>query len=151
LRRISEVRRGKGELRKKGRPKRPCRHKYRHETDAAIQLILQQDLNASLRTIAETLSISPETVRTDMSQRGHPLKALHRIPQALTCELKQVCLSTCLQLLSKLRARTTTGGISSWGKKAAFPMNMFGIEYEQHGMKTCLKSKTRQLRPDKVC
>jgi hypothetical protein len=42
----------------------PCRH----EKDAAIRSIRQDDPNASLRTIGENLSISPETVRAQMAK-----------------------------------------------------------------------------------
>jgi DNA-binding NarL/FixJ family response regulator len=59
-----------GRTAKQGRPGRSDRH----ETDAAIQLILQGDTNDPLRTIAETLSISPETVRTQMSRIRDTLK-----------------------------------------------------------------------------
>jgi hypothetical protein len=89
LRWISEIRRGNEELRNEGRPGRP----YRHETNAAIQSILQEDPNPSLRTIAETLSILPETVRIQMSRIGHTLKTLRWIPHALACEV-------CFALLS---------------------------------------------------
>jgi hypothetical protein len=61
---ISEVCRGNEELRNEGRPERP----YRHETDVTIRSILQEKPNAPLRTITETLLISPETVRTYMSR-----------------------------------------------------------------------------------
>jgi hypothetical protein len=52
---MSEICRGKEELRNEGRPLRP----YRYETDAALRSILRDDPNASLRTIAGMLSISP--------------------------------------------------------------------------------------------
>jgi hypothetical protein len=97
---ISEFRRGNEELRNERRPGRA----HRNGTDAAIQLILQKGPNASLRPIAETLSISPETVRTDMSRRGYTLKTSRWISLTLTCELKYVCLTMCLQLFPKLRA-----------------------------------------------
>jgi hypothetical protein len=96
---IIEVRRGNEELRYEGRPERS----YQHETDAAIRSILQKGPNTSLRTIAKTLSISPETVRIHMSRISYILKTLRWIPHMLTCELKQVRLSMCLQLLPKLR------------------------------------------------
>jgi hypothetical protein len=70
FRRTSDVRRGNKEFRNKGYPGRP----YRHKTDAAIRSIRQEDLNASLRTIAETPSSSPETVRTHILQIGSTLK-----------------------------------------------------------------------------
>jgi hypothetical protein len=48
---IGEVHRGMKEPPNKGRPGRPDRY----ETDAAIRSILQEDSNASLRAVAETL------------------------------------------------------------------------------------------------
>jgi hypothetical protein len=50
------------------------------QIDAARPSILQENPNASVRTIAETLSISPETLRTDMSRIGDILRALMWIP-----------------------------------------------------------------------
>jgi hypothetical protein len=44
------------------------------------------------------------TVSTHMSRISYTLRALHWIPQALTCELKHVHLSMCLQSVPKLRA-----------------------------------------------
>jgi hypothetical protein len=67
---VSAVDPGNKELRNEGGPGRP----YRRETDTPILSILQEDRNASLRTIAETLSISPETVRTHMSLLGDTRK-----------------------------------------------------------------------------
>jgi hypothetical protein len=96
---INEVRNGNEEFRNEGRPGRP----YRYETGAAIRSILQEDPNAFLRTIAETLSISPEMVRTHVSRIGYTLKTLRWIPHMLTSELKQVRLTMYLQLLPKLR------------------------------------------------
>jgi hypothetical protein len=98
----SEVRRGNKGLRNKGPPGRP----HRHETDTVIRLILQEYPNTSLRTIVETLAISPEMVRTHMSRIGHILKILCCISHALTYELKQIRLSMCVELLCKLRADT---------------------------------------------
>jgi DNA-binding CsgD family transcriptional regulator len=72
FRSIQETRRGNEELRNEGRPGRPCRR----EVDAAIRSILQDEPSDSLRTIAETLVISPETVRTHMTRIGSTLKAL---------------------------------------------------------------------------
>jgi hypothetical protein len=86
---ISEVRRGNEELRNEGRPKRSDRH----ETDAAIRSILQEDPNVSLRTITETLSISPETIHTYMLRMGYIPKTLRWILHALICELKQLRLT----------------------------------------------------------
>jgi transposase len=64
---INEVRRGKEELRNEQGPRRP----NGDETDAAIRSILQEDSNASLGTIAETLSTSPET-HAYVADRLHP-------------------------------------------------------------------------------
>jgi hypothetical protein len=97
---IDEVRRGNEELRNEGPPGTP----YRYETDAVIRSILQEDPNASLRTIVGTLSISPEMVRTHISRMNYTLKTLCWIPHALTSELKHVRLTICLQLLPKLPA-----------------------------------------------
>jgi hypothetical protein len=97
---MNEIRPGNEELRNEGRPGRPCRY----ETDAALCSVMRDDPNASLRTIADTLSIDPDTVRTHMSRIGHTLKSLQWIPQALTSELKQVRFGLCLQLLLKFRA-----------------------------------------------
>jgi predicted transcriptional regulator len=72
FRSINEIHRGSEELRNEGRPGRP----YQNETDA-IQSILQEDPNASLRTVAETLSFSPQTVRMHMLWKGYTLKTLH--------------------------------------------------------------------------
>jgi hypothetical protein len=60
---MNEIRHGNEESRNEGRPDRP----YRYEMDVAHRSILRDDPNASLRSIADTLSISPETVRTHMS------------------------------------------------------------------------------------
>jgi hypothetical protein len=57
-------------LRNEERPGR----RDRHETDAAIRSILQEDPNASLRNIAEALPISPEAVRTHLSRISYTLK-----------------------------------------------------------------------------
>jgi hypothetical protein len=81
---MNEVRRGNEELRNEGRPGRP----YRYETDAALHSTLRDDPNASLRTIADMLSISPEMVRTYLSPIGDTLKSLPWIPHALTGKLK---------------------------------------------------------------
>jgi hypothetical protein len=97
---MNEICRSNKELRNEGRPGGP----YRYETDSALRSILRNDPNASLRTIADTLPISPETVRTHMSRIGYALKLLWWIPHALTSELKQVCFDLCLQLLPKFRA-----------------------------------------------
>jgi DNA-binding NarL/FixJ family response regulator len=95
LRWILEIQRGNEELGNEGRPGRPCRH----EVDATIRSILQGKPSASLRTIAETLAISPETVRTHMTRIGYPLKALCWIAHTLTSELKHTGVTMCMQLL----------------------------------------------------
>jgi hypothetical protein len=97
---ISELCRGNEELRKEGRPGK----RHRQETHAAIRSILQDDPNASLRAIAETLSISPDTIRTHVRRMGYTLTNLHWIAHALIYELKQVHLTMCVQLLPKARA-----------------------------------------------
>jgi fructose-1,6-bisphosphatase/sedoheptulose 1,7-bisphosphatase-like protein len=127
---------------------------HQHETDAVIRLISQGDLNASLRTIAETLSISPEVVRTLMSWTGSAPKTLLWISQALTCELKQIGSSMLLQLFPKLRAHEHAQDnwrISSRETKVGFITNVFEMEYGQHWMEIRLKSKSGLLRPEKVC
>jgi hypothetical protein len=98
---ISEVRRCKAEPRNEGCPGRP----NQYEIDVAIPSILQENPNASLRIIPETLSISPEMVCMHMSRIGHTLKTLRWIPQALNYELRHVRLSMYLQLFPKLRTR----------------------------------------------
>jgi transposase len=97
---MNEIHRGNEELRNEGRPGRP----YHYEKDAALLSILRDDPNASFRTITDTLSISPETVRTQMSRIGYTLKSLQWIPHALTSGLKQVRFDLCSQLLPKLPA-----------------------------------------------
>jgi hypothetical protein len=97
---MNEIRCGDEELRDEGRPGRP----YRYEMDVALCSILSDDPNASLRTIADTVSISPETVRTHMSRIGYTLKPLWWIPQALTSKLKQVHFNLYSRLLPMLRA-----------------------------------------------
>jgi hypothetical protein len=96
---IEEVGRGKEELRDENRP-----GYSRYEVDPAIRSILQDEPNAWLWTIGETLSISPETVRTDMTRMGYTLKALRWIPYTLTSQQKRIRLTICIQLLPKLRA-----------------------------------------------
>jgi hypothetical protein len=66
---MNDIRRGNKELRDEGRPERPDRD----ERDAALRSILRDDSNASLRTRVDTLSISPETVRTHLSRIGDTL------------------------------------------------------------------------------
>jgi hypothetical protein len=63
---MNEICRGSEEIRNEGRLGRP----YRYETDAALRSILRNDLNASLLTMADTLSISPETVRTHIEAQS---------------------------------------------------------------------------------
>jgi hypothetical protein len=91
---IQEVRPGNEELRSEGRPGRLCQH----EVDAAIRSIPHDEPSALLRIIAETLGISPETVRThiDMARIGDVLKALRWIPHILTSELKRTRMTMCL-------------------------------------------------------
>jgi hypothetical protein len=116
----------------------------------AILSILQEDLKAQLNTLAETLSLSRETIRTQMSQMGYTLKTLRWIPHALTCELKHVLLTmwfSCFR--STARTRAIIDGISSRGRKADFAMSMFEIEYGQHAVNRRLKSKTEPLRPER--
>jgi hypothetical protein len=96
---MNEIRRGDEELQNEGHPGRPCRY----ETDAALRSVLRDEPNASLRTIANTLPISPEPVRAHMSRIRDMLKSLRWIPYALTSELKQVHFDLCLQLLPKFR------------------------------------------------
>jgi hypothetical protein len=100
FKRMNEILRGKEEFRNEGRPRR----RYRYEMDVALRSILRDDPNTSLRTMADTLPISPEMVRTHMSRINYTLKYLRWIPHALTSELKQVHFDLCLQLLPKLRA-----------------------------------------------
>jgi hypothetical protein len=113
---MNEVRRGNEELRNEGHTGRPCRY----ETDATFRSVMRNDPNASFQTTADTLSISPETVRTHMSRIGYTLKSLRWILHALTSELKQVRLDLRLQLLPKLRAhahdnwRHLVTGDESW-------------------------------------
>jgi hypothetical protein len=102
----NKIRRGNEELPNEGGPRKP----YSYETDAALRSILRDDPNASLRTRADTLSISPETARTHMSRIGYPLTSLQRIPHALTSELKHVRSDLCLHVLPKLRAYAHTNG-----------------------------------------
>jgi hypothetical protein len=97
---MNEIRRGNEELRNERGPERP----YHYETDAVLCSILRDDPNTSLRTIADMLSIAPETVRTHMSRIGSPLKSLRWIPHALTSKPKQIRFDLCLQLTPKLRA-----------------------------------------------
>jgi hypothetical protein len=61
----------------------------------------EKNPNASLGTIAEIWSISPETGLTRMSRIGYALKILRWIRYALTNELKQVRVTMCLQLPPK--------------------------------------------------
>jgi hypothetical protein len=145
---MTEIRRGNEELRNKGRPGRP----YHYERDAALHSILRDDPNALSRTIADTLSISPETVRTHSSRIDDTLKSLRWIPHALTSELKQVRFDLCLQLLSKLRADAH----DNWqhlvtGMRVGIITNMFGTEYGPQGMRTRLKWRTGPLPPRKFC
>jgi hypothetical protein len=96
------IHRDSEELQNAGRSGRP----YRYETDAAFRSIPRDDPNASLRTIAETLLISPETVCIHPSRIGDTLQSLRWIPHALTSELKQIRFDLYSQLLPKFRAHT---------------------------------------------
>jgi hypothetical protein len=94
-----EARHGKEELRDEGRPESPCRY----EVDAAIGPIPQDEPNAWLWTIGESLLISPERVRTHMARIGDTHKALRWIPHTLTSELKRIRVTMWIQLLPKRR------------------------------------------------
>jgi predicted ArsR family transcriptional regulator len=59
----------KKKSRNEGRPEDPINTK-----NAVIWSILQEGSNTPLRTIAETLSISPEALRTHISRIGCTLK-----------------------------------------------------------------------------
>jgi hypothetical protein len=145
---MNEIRRGNDRLRNERRPGRT----HRYETDAALRSILRDDPNASLRTIAGTLSTSPETVRTHMLRIGYTQKSLRWIAHALTSELKQVRFDLCLQLPPKLRAHAH----DNWrhlvtGMRVGFITNMFGTRYGPHGTRTCLRWRTGPLPPRKLC
>jgi hypothetical protein len=94
---MNEIRRGDEELGNEGCRGRP----YRYETNAVLRSILRDDPNASLQTLEDTLSISPDTVRTHMSRIGETLKSFRWIPHALTSELKQVRFDSYSQRLPK--------------------------------------------------
>jgi transposase len=81
---MNEIRRGNEELRNERRPGKP----YRYKTDAALRSILRDDPNASLRIIADRLSISLEMVRTHMSRIGYTPESVRWISRARTSELK---------------------------------------------------------------
>jgi hypothetical protein len=95
---IQEVRRSNEELRNEGRPGSGCRH----EVDATIRSIPQDEPSTSLRTIAETLAISRETVRPHMARIGYTVKASRWIPHTLTTELKRTRVTMCLHPFPKL-------------------------------------------------
>jgi hypothetical protein len=96
--------------------------------------ILRDDPNVSLRTMADTLSISSETVRTHMSRVGYSLKSLRWIPHVLTSELKHVCFDLCLQLYPKLRAYAHDNRRHLiTGMRVGFIANMFGTGYGRRG------------------
>jgi hypothetical protein len=118
---MNEIHRGKKEFRSEGRPGRP----YRYETDAALRSILRDDPNASVQTIADTLSISPETARTHMSRIGDTLEFLRWIPHALTSEMKHVCFYLCFHLLPKLRAHAP----DNWRHLVTGDESWFDYEY----------------------
>jgi hypothetical protein len=103
---------------------------YRPETDVVIWSTLQEDPNASLRTIAETMLMSPETDCTHVPRMGCTPKILLWISHALTCELKQVCPQyVCSSFTNSGHRRTIIGGLLSRGTKTVLPMSMFEIEY----------------------
>jgi hypothetical protein len=94
-----------------------------------------------LGTIAENLSISPETVRTHMSRIGYTLKLLCWIPHALTCALNHVHLLTYLHLLPKLGASAhddclhLVTGEESW----------FDYEYVRDRLRTARDENTPEV------
>jgi hypothetical protein len=144
---MNEIRRGNEELGNEGRPGRP----YRYETDTVRRSILRDDPNASLRTRTDTLSISPETICTQMSRIGYALESLRWIPHALRSELKQVRFNLCFQLLPKFRGHAH----DNWrhlvtGIRVGFITNVFGTGYGSHEMKTRLKCRTGTLPPRKA-
>jgi nucleoside-diphosphate-sugar epimerase len=145
---IQEVRRGNEELRNEGRPGRPPRH----EVDASIRSILQDNPNASLSTIANASQTCPETVRNHMSRIGHVLKCLHWIPQALRSELKQVRKNVCLRMLPKLRAYARNG----WHNIVTGDESWFYHEYVRERIWTAMddnapKWHTGRSHPRKAC
>jgi hypothetical protein len=81
---MNEICRGNEEFQNEEGPERP----FRYKTDTALRSILRDDPNASLRTIVDTLSISPDTLRTHMPRIGDSLKSLRWISHTLTSELK---------------------------------------------------------------
>jgi hypothetical protein len=145
---MNDIRHGNEELRNEEGRKRP----YRYETDTTLRSILRDVPNASLQTIANTLSTSPKTVRTHMSRIGETLTSLRWIPHRLTSELNKfvsICVYNCSR--DSLHTRTIIGGISSRGMRIGFIMNMFGAGYGPHGMRTRLKWRTAPLPPRKLC
>jgi hypothetical protein len=145
---MNEIRRGNEELQNEGGLGKP----YHYETDAARRSIPRDDPNALLRTIADTLSISPETVRTHMSRIGYTMKSLPWVPHALTSELKQIHFDLHLQLLPKLHAHAH----HNWqhlvtGVRFNFITIMFGTGYGPHGMRTHQKWRIGPLPPRKLC
>jgi hypothetical protein len=112
----------------------------------------------SPKVVVERLAANYCRNSVDFARNDSPASVVDRLnsenftlnSHALTCELKQVWLTMYVHLLPELRAHATiTGGISSRGMKARFIMRIFEIEYGQQGMRTRLKSKTEQLRPEK--
>jgi hypothetical protein len=59
----------------------------------------------SLRTVAEMLGISPESVRLHLLRIGHVVKALHWIPHILTDNLKHIRVEMCQAMLAALRVQ----------------------------------------------
>jgi hypothetical protein len=120
---MTERRPGNEELRNEGRPRRP--HYY--ETDAALRSVVRDDPNASLRTIADMLSVSSETICIHMSRIGHALNSLRWIPHPLTSELKQICFDLSLELLPKLRAHAHAH--DNWRHLGTGDQSWFYYEY----------------------
>jgi hypothetical protein len=107
-----------------------------------------------LRTIAETLAISPEIVRTHMASIGYTLKALRRIPHTLTTELKRTRMTMCLQLLPKLRAHPHNNShslVTGATARAGSVLDAFAIGYGRRGTTMHPKWRTEPLRRGKAC
>jgi hypothetical protein len=143
---ISEVRRGNKELRNERRPGRP----HRHKTNAAIGSILEEDSNASLRTMEETLLISPETVHTYLSRICCAMQAIPWITHARACELKQFHLSIYLQLFSKLPGHAH----NHWRHLVMRDKSQFYYEYVRNRIWTARDENApevadRTMRPEK--
>jgi hypothetical protein len=134
---MNEIRRGNEELRNEG-----ChRRSYCYEMDAALRPILRDDPNTFLRTMADTLSISPETVRTHMWPIGYTMKSLRWIPHALTSGLKQTHFDLCLQMLPKLRAHAH----DNWRHLITENESWFYYEYVQDRIWTARDENTPEV------